>query len=295
MMTPSERAAAIEARLSRMKDLPTLPVIILKVLELMNRSDPSIQDLSNLISADQVLASKIIKVVNSPLYAVRTEIRNLQQAMAYLGFEAVKNLVLTCSLISHFAGKGAAFNMKTFWAHSFGCGIVSKLIAGKLGFESAESLYLAGLVHDLGEVVISTAYTVEFPAILKLLQTDGCSFYTAEEKVLGYTHCDVGGWLAVKWRFPESLTQAIRYHHTPSMAKSAKEVVAVVNLADLFCRLRSLGYEFFEELDVSFPDEPAWQILKASSPAIDSIDLERFTYELDEKMDDVHNLIATMY
>ncbi len=285
----------MELRLAQLPDLPTLPVIVLKIVELMNKPEISILEIAKLVSADQVITSKIIKVVNSPFYALRQEITNLQHALTYLGLDKVKSLVLTCSLITHLEGKGGGFNMKTFWEHSFGCGIVCRIIAEKIKAGPVENVYLAGLVHDLGEIAISTGFKAEFPAILRLVQTEGYSFHAAEQAVLGYTHCEVGGWLARRWRFPEDLVDTMEHHHDPTSATTAPTTVAIVNLADLFCRVRSLGYGFFENLDVSFEEEPGWKMLKANHPSLDGMDLERFTYELDEKMEEVLALIASVY
>lgn len=291
----ADKLSEMEARLNRITDLPTLPVVVLKVMEIVNRDDVSIQDIAKLVSADQVIASKIIRMVNSPFYGLRREITSLDQAMAMIGLDRVKSLVMTCSLISHLAGRGGAFNMKTFWEHSYGCGIVSKLIGEMIGLGNPEGLYLAGLVHDLGEVVLGSSFKQEFATILERAQTEGCSFYKAELEVLGYTHCDVGAWLGKKWHFPQELIEAMRTHHAPSRMSPFATTAAVVNLADLFCRLRNVGYGFFERLDVSFVDEPAWKMLKEKSPKLDELDLERFTYQLDEKMDDVHQLISAVY
>lgn len=284
----------MELRLNRITDLPTLPTVVYKIMDLINNPNSSIQDLAKVVGADQVIASKVIRLVNSPLYGIRHEITNLNQALSYLGFEKVKSLVLTCSLIAHLPSKGVVFNMKTFWEHSFGCGIVSRIVATRIGYEDPEGAYLAGLVHDLGEIVIFSCFKMEFPEILRRVR-DGSSFRDAETEVLGYSHGEIGAWLGERWRFPAELQEVMKYHHTPGLARTAPITVAIVNIADLFCRVRSLGYGFFEKLDVDFAEEPAWKILAKHQPALAGMDLERFTYELDEKMDEVLTLIGSIY
>lgn len=295
MTTETDVSAVIEARMAALKDLPTLPVVVFKVMELMKDPDSSMSEIAKIVAADQVLTSKIIRAVNSPLFALPQEIRDVHRAIAYMGLDMVQNIVMTCSLIRHFSGKPRELDMKSFWEHSFGCAILSQLIAKRVGWREIEEAYLAGLLHDIGEVVMATVYVREFPGIIKQARQDGSSLYAAENQALGYSHCEVGRWLAQRWHFPAGVTQAIASHHTPAVESVSQTLVAIVNVADLFCRLQNLGYGYYEKLDVAFEREPGWRILKSNSTALDGVDIERFTYELDTQVDDVRNLVASVY
>ena len=212
-----------------------------------------------------------------------------------MGFKEVRNVVLTTWLVNAFVSKVAKFRIETFWEHSFGCALVSRLIAKQVKYFNPEQAYLGGLLHDIGEVMLCQYFADEFSEVVAVAEREKIGLFDAEQEVMGITHSDIGGWLIQNWHLQRSLAEVVEAHHDPTMSKDEPELVAIVNMADLFCRLRNMGLGFYEKLQIVFEKEPAWQILAARKPQLQEIDLERFTLDLDDRVDEVQAAVGSIY
>ncbi|MDO9310028.1 MAG: HDOD domain-containing protein, partial [Deltaproteobacteria bacterium] len=135
-------------------DLPTIPAIVSKVISLLDNHDADPDDIADMILSDQVLAARVIRVVNSPLYRSNSEISSVKRALLYLGFKSVREMILTSYFIEGFKQKEQPFDIKTFWMHSFSVGAISRRIATMVGYEDVEKAYLVGIIHDIGKVFL---------------------------------------------------------------------------------------------------------------------------------------------
>jgi len=196
-------------------DLPTIPCILLQVNKMLKEDDVSVRKLRDTIESDQVLTSRILKLVNSAFYGFRSRIIEIPQALMILGFNTVRNAVAAVSLIDLFRMKEKykGFNIKDLWKHSVAVAVTSKNMARDARLTTPDDCFVAGLLHDIGKLVMAEYLQDVFSDVLKSTQTEGISFLEAENKISSINHAMIGGRLAGKWQFPDSLAKAIMYHH----------------------------------------------------------------------------------
>jgi len=249
-----QEKAEVKRRVKRIKNLPTLPGIVQKISSMVESPHTSSADVGRLISQDQVLSAKVLRMANSAFFGMSRKISSITQALVILGFDVVKGLVLTSSVFEMMKQ-----SMVGLWEHSVGCAAAAGVIARRLGRPDAEEILVAGLLHDLGKVVLSLEMPKEMAAIMKAAQTKQISFYEAEGEVLGFNHQDVGLWLSEHWNLPDNLSEPMRYHHQPERATNAPQETAIVHLADIIIRAKGFGFggdDFVPPLSA-----PAWKIL----------------------------------
>lgn len=226
--------------------LPTLPTVITELISLIDNPKTSARRVAQLISTDQALTAKILKLANSAFYGFPREIATVQHAVVVLGFETVKNLGLSVSVLDRFsgaeaAGAGEEFDRQKFWDHSIACGVAARLLAGKLRYRMPGEAFAAGILHDIGRLILSQYFPAEFAEVMQTMREEDLYIGQAEEKVLGVTHADVGSWLAARWNLPDQLEQTIAMHHTPGRIDGPAELPSLIHLADFLCRREKIG------------------------------------------------------
>jgi putative nucleotidyltransferase with HDIG domain len=276
-------------------DLPTIPIVATKVLRLLEAPDVSVDAIADLMLTDQVMTARVMKLLNSPIYKPTQEITSLKRALVYLGLRHIREIALTTSVINAFDTTSGALELNSFWEHSFGVGMVSKIIARKVGFQDLEKAYISGILHDLGEVFLSNFLRGPFMEVLELIKSHPIKLVDAEAELLGTTHCEIGLSMARKWNFPDPYCDVIAYHHNPRQALVDPVLCSIVNLADLFCTVRGLNYGGREWISFNLSEEEAWPILMHTSPELAQMDEERFCYELDDAVPDVTALVSSMF
>lgn len=226
-------------------NLPTLPTVVAKMIELIDDPKSSARSLSRLIKTDQVLTARILKLANSAYYGFPNPICSVNLAIVVLGFETIKNLGLSVAVISRFARahKGEELlDYSRFWEHSVGVAVASRMLARIHGFRAIESeAFVAGLIHDIGKVILSQFHTASYSECLRLVAEDKILLARAEERVFGVNHAEVGGWLAERWNLPDSLVEAIKLHHVPLTARIRPELSALVHFGDIITRAAHIG------------------------------------------------------
>lgn len=280
---------------AKIDDLPTIPIVATQVLQLLDDPDVNVDKVADLMLTDQIMTARVMKMVNSPIYRPSHEITSLKRALVYLGIRHIKEIALTSSFISAFEDKGGVIDLSTFWAHAFGVGMVSKIIAEKLRYPDTEKAYLAGIIHDIGEVVLSYYHADAFSKILTTIRERPLRLIDLEQEVFQTTHSEIGYCIAEKWNFPEAYREVILYHHTPREATSDPVLCSIVNLADLFCSVRDLYYGDNAWASFNLSEEEGWAILKEHHPNLAHFDVERFCYELDDAVPDVKDLVTSIF
>ena len=219
-------------------ELPALPHIAVQLLDLIEQENVPLRKIVNLISVDPALATAVLKVANSVLYAMPQRISSLRRAFVILGTNEISNIILSVSFSKVFPiVKNSQFNMKKFWQHSVLTGYIAQLIAKQMNLSIQGEVYTAGLIHDIGKLILFKYFTNEFNQILEIIRKKNMPNYIAEKMVLGATHMHLGALLARKWNLPDSLVQGIMYHHKPQFADSNEVVVALVNLGDYYANM----------------------------------------------------------
>lgn len=294
-MDKNQRMERAEILVGAVDDLPTIPIVATKVLQLLDDPDISVEEIADLMLTDQVMTARVMKLINSPVYKPAQEITSLKRALVYIGLRHVRELALTTSVINAFDSTSGAMELGAFWEHSFGVGMVSKIIARKVGYHDLEKAYISGIIHDLGEVFLSNFLRDPFLEVLEHIKAHPVKLVDAEAELLGTTHCEIGLCMARKWNFPDAYCDVIAFHHTPSEAKVDPLLCAIVNMSDLFCTVRGLNYGGREWISFNLSEEEAWTILKNESPALAQMDIERFCYELDDAIPDVQDLVSSIF
>lgn len=232
----------IKQLVSRIENVPTLPVVVGRILAATQDPNTSAEDINQIILTDQSLTAKILKLVNSAFYGFPRRIGTVTEAVVILGFGTIRNLAITASVFHSYGKSGTGrFDRMAFWRHSLGVGVVCRLLAKKLHMPNREDIFIAGLLHDLGKVILDQHCHSEFKQALELAESRNCSLYDAETEVFGATHAEVGRWLAERWNMPEFLIWSIGYHHTPGEAPENSPVVCLVHIANAVTRFKGIG------------------------------------------------------
>jgi len=216
-------------------DLPAIPGIVSQVISLLDNPDSSPDKIADLILSDQVLAARVIRVVNSPIYRGVAEITTVKRALMHIGFKAIREMILTKYFVDAFKDREQPFDIKTFWLHSFNVGAVARRIAGMVGYHDLEKAYLAGIVHDIGKVFLGHYMRKEYGEMLAGIDGTQYRAYEAEQEFFGTSHSEVGLCLAQRWNFPSSYCDTISYHHTSELATEDPLLTAIISLSDFFC------------------------------------------------------------
>jgi len=233
----------LEDKLSKIDDLPTLSVIANNIMLITQNPKSSALEVGRAISQDQALVSRILRIANSTFYGFPQKITTITHAIVILGFANIRNLVLAASILDMFPTKGGDgyFDREEFWKHSLACGVTSKLIAKRLGLKNLEEVFIWGLLHDIGKLILDAYFDEDFTGVIRLVKEKEILIRDAELQLLGFDHAEVGGIVADKWGLPGALTKVIRFHHNPPRANESMRMVAIVHLADVLCRAIGLG------------------------------------------------------
>ena len=237
-------AADLEKRLLQtVTDISTLPFVVRKLMVTLSDPRTSAKDLGKVIVSDQALSVKVLRLVNSAYYGFANEITNINHAVAALGYDSLRSLVL--SIASHSAffknDTGAFFNRKNLWLHSLGTAICSKILAQYLKFPNPEDFFAAGLIHDVGKVIMDQYTPALFHKVLMNAIHQKITFYESEKILLGLTHPEIGQAVAKKWCFSSFLVDAIKFHHDPSLAGDSWQATSIIHFSNYLCKIKKIG------------------------------------------------------
>lgn len=263
MITPEK----IQERVKTIIQLPALPTVALEVIQMVDNPKTSASKLGRLISSDQALTAKVLKIANSPFYGFPKKISTIEFAIIVIGFDALREIVISISLVNSLQKKSDTyFDAKRFWDHSIATGVIARRLARDLGYRISGEVFVAGILHDMGISILHRYFANEFRRIVETVRNSELSFLEAEKNILQVTHADVGGWLAARWNLPDHLTEAISLHHTPASSERNKELVDIIHCADVFAaRIADNPVEFDKGVDF---DHQALQDLGLDSPEV---------------------------
>jgi HD-like signal output (HDOD) protein len=287
---------ALLQRLEGLHQIPTIPAVLAPLLRYLQQpvEQIDVQKVTDLLSQDKSLAAQCLQMANSPLFGRSQNVQSLRGAVMSLGFRHVSDIAMSCGVLNMLPGDKTSLDPVVFWEHSLGCALVSRHIARKINFGDPGKAYLAGLLHDLGIIVNLWVLPKEFRVAWEMGKSEGIALHEAEQRTLGFTHCDSGRLLAERWTLAPELVDVISYHHSPE--KSANHgLVALVQLADLLCRMSGLNYGYVEERQVNLVEESGFGLLAQHSATLKDFDWARLTFELDSYMDEVHSLVRAIY
>jgi putative nucleotidyltransferase with HDIG domain len=214
------------------------------MMELVGKEETSVGDLQKVISADQALTARILKMANSVFYSFDQKIGTLSHAIVILGFRAVQSMAIAASSRSLFATGGTAFGTKErlLWEHSIGVAMGCRQIARMISYPNEETAFIVGLLHDIGKAVLSQAIPKKYGKILDAVCSNGKGFAETENEALGFDHSHVGALIAQKWNFSSDMVETIAYHHSPQAATGGP-LSAMLALANGICKKMGVGLE----------------------------------------------------
>jgi putative nucleotidyltransferase with HDIG domain len=260
-----QQSLTIDAMVRQVHQLAPLPAVALKVLELAHDDRSSAADLASVIATDQAMTAKLLRLANSAYFAAGRAITTVRDAVVVLGTIEVRRLVLTTALLGNFTGpSGGDFHLPSFWGHALAVGLVAEVMARLTGRATSEEAFTAGILHDIGKLVMSQYERERFEAATALATLKGMPLERAEAEVFGFSHPELGSRLALAWRFPPALCEAIAEHHaSPHESRGLAWVVAQANA---LCRDHGLwcGFVDIEPGAAPPPDVPVRDPLRAA-------------------------------
>ena len=264
--------------------LPPLPSIMMELIQALNSDDVDLRGLGKIISKDPAMAMNVLKIANSAFYGLPTKVTTIDQAVRMLGTNEITSLCISCSASRSLKPpKGVStLDLKQFWLHSVATGVIGKILCNRLNLGRWDSLYLAGLVHDVGKVVLDRFTHDVYDQIVKLTYDENIPILEAEVRVMGASHDMVGSWLMEKWRLPQLFKEVAQYHHSVLDApEKSMVVVAIIAAADQLARLK--GYGFGGDMNgVDFPETDAFKVLEKRNRDIADLDVFKLVWDLDD-------------
>jgi len=252
-----------------------LPSVAMEALRVIENPEVTARELQYVILKDQALTARILKIVNSAMYYLRNEVSTISHAIAILGLSTVRSIIMAASVQQAFQLKGkrtSGLATQLFWQHSWGAAIASKAIAVCVGYPNPEEASTCGLLHDIGKMAIMSNRPEDYDAIISAVYKGETTFTQAEQETFGFTHADVGALLALKWRFPPQLAEAIRHHHDFAAATEFKQLAAITHLANMMMAFLKIG--FASNGSIQIEEDPASQLIKLSPEALQKLTSE---------------------
>ena len=228
------RLEELRPKIRQLENMPTIPTIVQPLASMLQLppEEVEIEKVVELVSYDSTIAAQCLRLANSPLFG-RRKTETVRSAILALGLKRVEAILLGCCLNRMVPAGKWAFDAVTFWRHSLGCALVSRKMAGMIGYPDPEKAYLAGLVHDLGILVNTVACTEEYRICIQAAREERVALHRVEERLLGFTHCQTGKILGEQWKFSADVLAVIETHHDFGTADSSSALVSLVHLSDL--------------------------------------------------------------
>lgn len=246
----------LDQLVDKVDDIPAFPQTVINIMQLLKEPRSAAIDIEREIMKDQGLTTKVLKMANSAFYSGRRQIKTVVDATVLLGFDTVQSLVLasTVGKVMERELKGYSYERNALWRQSQISAIMAKTIAKKTRAANQDIAYTAGLLKDVGKVILDEYVSESYKEILDKIANDTVSYVDAEQEVLGFNHGQVGAKIIEKWQLPQELSEAIEYHHRPFEALMNIELVSIVHVSDglvmmmgLHDGIDTLGHEFFSD------------------------------------------------
>ena len=218
------------------RDLPTLPKVLDEVTRLVQNPNTSIEAIAKVISRDQVLSAKVLKMVNSPVYGFSGRISSVQHSLVLLGFNVIRGVIISTSVFDIMSK-----NMEGLWEHSVGCALATGLVAKQAKLKDPEEFSVCGLLHDLGKVVAAVQLPELHKAVADAVREQDLRWFEAEKAVLGFGHDRINAWLAAHWHLPATIKEAMSTHHHPERAQFYPQHAAATHIGDFVVRVFEYG------------------------------------------------------
>ncbi len=239
----------LEALIDRTVSVPTIPAVLSRLDAILASPDATTPEVAEAISSGPALSSKVLRIANSAVYGLKAQVSSLDLAAALLGMKVIRSIVLTATVFDSFssATKGTTLDPGEFWRHSLRTAVAARMIhtrfVGEAGTTGDEA-YVAGLLHDLGILVLIDGLKSEYLDLVRSARAEGAPLVEREYDVLGFDHADVGSVLVSRWNLPPSVTSAIAGHHEPRLDTDDPRLAALAHVADYVAMTRGIPKGF---------------------------------------------------
>ncbi len=251
-------------------EIASLPEVFLKVNEMIDSPRHSAADIGRVISHDAALSTRLLKIANSVFYGFPSQIDTISRAITVIGTRELRDLILATSVMRVFKGlPNDLVTMEDFWRHSICCGLAARSLAAQRGEQLVERFFVAGLLHDIGSLLVYRKIPELAREALLRAQYNNVPLYRAEQDVMGFDHAAVGVEILRKWKLPEHLQEATEFHHTPGMAQLFPRDTALIHIADVVAD--ALQYGSSGDPVVAPMDPQAWQLADLSDHTISTV------------------------
>lgn len=250
--------------------LVSLPEVCIRVNEMLEDPHVNAGDIGKVICQDTGLTARLLKIVNSAFYGFPSRIETVSRAVTVIGLRELRGLVLAASAVEAFSKiPNDVLNMVKFWRHSVYCGVVAQLLAERCHVLHSERLFVAGLLHDIGKLILSHRMPNEMREVISRMKLEDRQDYEIEKEIFGFDHTDVGGELLKVWQMPKTLAEAVQHHHNPQEADEAIMDVCLVHIANSMTIIAEQGLEMEGTSETISPY--AWQTTNLGPEIMDDI------------------------
>jgi putative nucleotidyltransferase with HDIG domain len=219
------------------RSLPTIPGIISKLNSLAEDGRVSVDEMARVVTSDQVLSAKVLKLVNSPFYGFSGRISTVSKALILLGVNVVKSLAISSSIFEIMEK-----NVVGLWEHSLGAAVAANIIAKRLNLPECEEISTAALLHDIGKVMIKIRLEKDYDHLIAVIKEKELSMIDAEREMFNIDHAEIGEWLGKSWLLPEKLIEPIACHHNVEKSNVQRVKTAVVHISDVLVKASGFGF-----------------------------------------------------
>ena len=268
---------ALKNYIKKIDKLPTIPAIAHEILNLVGDETVSVNKIENIVENDPAISGKILSVANSAFFGTKYPIKTLDNAIMRIGFNNVKNIALGISIMTVFdEDRGPrVLDYQRIFNHSVSVGFIAKRLSDELKLSTSDEIFLNGLLHDVGFLVLSRYFADDYKLVVENLN-DGQTLLEAEKNVLDFDHADMGAWLADQWQLPNNINDTIQHHHSPSLAKRSVKHVSVTHVADYISTKNILSPV---DKDPGYPlDASALEVLGISEEELNDIESKMVGY-----------------
>ncbi len=265
-------------------DLPSLPIIYGQINETVKNPTSSAKDIGKIISKDTSLSVRLLKLVNSSFYGFPSKIDTLSRAVTIVGIKQLSTLALGASIMNVFNNiPSNLIDMRSFWEHSIACGICARIIGNHKNHQNSERLFVAGLLHDVGRLILYSYKPIHAKNVLLRARMDNDLLCAVESEILGFDHAQIGGLILKKWQLPLSLENMVKYHHAPQLSNDPLDA-AIIHLSDIITNAVGMGTS--GERFVPPLSEGTWQCLDMSSNI-----LELTANQIDRQIEEIKQFL----
>jgi putative nucleotidyltransferase with HDIG domain len=277
----------IDNILQSISELPPFPMVIQRALQLIDDPKSSAQDIVDVIQYDQSITVNVLKLCNSAYFGLRRNVNSLREALVMIGFNQLLEIIMSRESANLFRGscKGYGLENGGLWQHSVACSLLTRIISKRLNREVTPAYFTAALLHDVGKMILSKFVKDYFEEIKKTVQEKQISFVDAEREILGMDHAELGGKITEQWEFPKAIVSAVRYHHTPFLAKEDHDIVQMIYLCDVVALITGIGVGVDGLSYQSYGE-----VMKQYN--LNEKDIEKFIVQLDDRFQLVNEVLS---